>query len=153
MTRRVETPSLRPGKGDNPMSDLDRLDINRTDFAVLKVLWKRGAVSAREAHEDLQASFSWAYSTTRTTLERMVKKGLVHKDTFHGLLIYRAAVSRVAVLAARVREFAESVLELEPGPVVSLFSQGEALDAAEIEELERLLATPPEDGSGEGTGR
>ncbi len=126
------------------MSDLERLDINRTDFAVLKVLWKRGAVSAREAHGDLQPRFDWAYSTTRTILERMVKKGLARKETFHGLLIYRAAVSRVAVLAARVREFAESVLELEPGPVVSLFSQGEALDAEEIAELEQLLAAPQE---------
>lgn len=133
------------------MPNLDRSEINRTDFAVLKVLWKRGAVSAREAHDDLETHFAWAYSTTRTTLERMVKKGLVRKEPFHGLLIYRAAVSRVSVLAARVREFAESVLELDPAPVVSLFSQGDALDAAEIDELERLLAEPSSDAGDRST--
>lgn len=126
------------------MATPPKLDLNRTDFAVMKVLWKRGAISAREAHDDLPSSFDWAYSTTRTTLERMVKKRLVIKEPFHGLFLYRAAVSRVTVMAARVREFAESVLELDPAPVVSLFTQGDALDPEEIKELEALLAEAPE---------
>lgn len=117
-----------------------KLELNRTDFEIMKVLWKRGPVSAREAHDALAEHFDWAYSTTRTTLERMVKKELVSKESFHGLYLYRAAVSRVAVMAARVREFAESVLELEPAPVVSLFTQGKALSADEIRQLEDLLA-------------
>lgn len=120
----------------------DRLDLNRTDFEVMKVLWKHGDVSAREAHDALTSRFDWAYSTTRTTLERMVKKGLVEKHPFHGLFLYRAAVSRVAVMASRVKEFAESVLELDPAPVVSLFTQGKALNAEEIRQLEALLAEP-----------
>lgn len=117
-----------------------KLELNRTDFEIMKVLWRRGPVSAREAHDALAEHFDWAYSTTRTTLERMVKKELVSKESFHGLYLYHAAVSRVAVMAARVREFAESVLELEPAPVVSLFTQGKALSADEIRQLEDLLA-------------
>lgn len=124
------------------MPSSSKPELNRTDFEIMKVLWKRGPVSAREAHDALANHFDWAYSTTRTTLERMVKKELVVKESFHGLFLYRAAVSRVAVMAARVKEFAESVLELEPAPVVSLFTQGKALSADEIRQLEDLLAEP-----------
>lgn len=135
------------------MSATPKLDLNRTDFEVMKVLWKRGAVSAREAHEDLEPRFAWAYSTTRTTLERMVKKGLVHKEPFHGLFIYRAAISKVSAMAARVREFAESVLELDPAPVVSLFTQGDALSPEEVRELEQLLADPSANSDNAGGSR
>lgn len=115
-------------------------ELNKTDFEVMKTLWKGGGrLSAREVHEGLHGHFGWAYSTTRTTLERMVKKGLLQKNEFHGLNLYAPAVSKTAVLAARVREFAESVLEMEAAPVVSLFADSDAVSADELAELRRLV--------------
>ncbi len=106
----------------------------------MKVLWQAaGKLSAREVHERVAARQGWAYSTTRTTIERMVKKGLVEKRAFHGLHLYRPAISRAAGLARRVREFARQVLETSHGPVVSLFAESGALSEDEIAELEALL--------------
>jgi predicted transcriptional regulator len=115
--------------------------LNRTEFALLKILWRAEKSSAREIHQSLPRDFSWAYSTTRTNLERMVKKGFLVKENFHGLYLYLPKVSKVAALAARVKEFAESVLELDPAPVVSLFAANEHLSAEEIEEIEEILST------------
>ena len=47
------------------------------ELDVMKVLWTAGGLSAREVHERLAEQTGWAYSTTRTMIERMVKKGLV----------------------------------------------------------------------------
>lgn len=110
------------------------------ELDVLKILWRGGRRSAREVHEELAAVYSWAYSTTRTTLERMVAKGLVAKAAFHGLYLYEAKVSRPLGLAGLVQDFARRVLEADWAPVVSLFAESEALTAEEIEELRRLLA-------------
>jgi len=41
-----------------------------------------------------------------------------------------------------VRNFADNVLELDYGSVVSLFARSKALTAKEIEELQRLLDKP-----------
>jgi len=128
-------------------------DLNDTELAVLKALWRERRLSARELHQRVGAAQGWAASTTRTTLDRMAAKGLLEKRSFHGLNLYQPAVSRPAALARRVRDFAGQVLEIDWPPVVSLFAESEALSAEEIDELERLLAaTDGEDESGGGDG-
>lgn len=124
----------------------DLPELSDSELELMKVLWREGKLSAREVHERVAGGLGWAYSTTRTTLERMARKGLVGKRRFHGLHLYSPEVSRARGLAGRVREFAERVLEMEPAPVVSLFAQGEALTPEELEELSRLLEESPEEG-------
>ena len=114
--------------------------LTSAELDVMKVLWESGELSAREVHERLAERQGWAYSTTRTMLERMVRKSLLGKRAFHGLHLYGTRISRAAGLARRVRDFAREVLETSHGPVVSLFAESEALTEEEIRELEALLA-------------
>lgn len=117
----------------------DLPQLTPVELDVMKVLWSRGRLSAREIHDTLGGRLGWAYSTTRTTVERMVRKGLVEKSVFHGLHIYSATVSRATGLARMVREFASRVLESSHVPVVSLFSESGTLTDEEVAELRELL--------------
>lgn len=125
-------------------------ELSSTELDVLKILWAAGRLSAREVHDDLGHRRGWAYSTTRTTLERMVEKGLLEKGAFHGLNLYRPLVSKPVGLARLVRDFAERVLELDVAPVVSLFARSEALSEEEVQELERLLELTADEDEEEG---
>lgn len=109
------------------------------ELDVMKALWRAGDLGAREVHDRVGPRHDWAYSTTRTTLERLVKKDLVAKRDFHGLFVYSPAISKPRGLAGMVREFAERVLETDYAPVVSLFAESEALTPDEIAELESIL--------------
>ncbi len=109
------------------------------ELDVMKVLWRSGTSSAREIHDQLRGRTGWACSTTRTMLERLVKKGLLAKRSLHGLHVYQATISRPQGLARAVRDFATQVLGLAHVPVAALFAESEALTPAEIEELRRLL--------------
>ncbi len=113
--------------------------LNPTELEVMKILWEADGLSAREVHERIGDHMDWAYSTTRTTIERMVRKGLVKKSVFHGLHLYTASVSRASGLARVVRDFARQVVETSYAPVVSLFADSGRLDKDEIDELSRLL--------------
>jgi len=106
----------------------------------MKALWESEGQSAREIHDRLDSSLDWAYSTTRTVLDRMAKKGLVERTSFHGLYLFRPKVSRPRGLASLVRRFAESVLEVPASRVVSLFSESEALTEPERRELLKIIA-------------
>ena len=122
------------------MSGASKLpELTKSELAVLKVLWKQGEASAREVHEGLPGALGWAYSTTRTTLERMVAKGLLERRSFHGINLYSAVISRAAGLAGVVRDLAERVFETDYAPVVSLFAESNALTDEEVDELSRLL--------------
>lgn len=130
---------MHPETREETMSH-DRLpELSSRELDVMNLLWRRDALSAREVHEALEPLHGWAYSTTRTILERLVDKGLVEKRSFHGIYLYAAAVSRARGLAARVREFAERVLGADPEPVVSLFAERGNLAPEELAELEELL--------------
>lgn len=115
-------------------------EITRSELAVLKVLWRhRGPLSAREVHEANSGDSDWAYTTTRTIMDRMTRKGLLKRRRFHGLYIYEAGIRRALGLASVARELAERVLDVDYAPVVSLLAEGHDLSAEEVDELSRLL--------------
>jgi predicted transcriptional regulator len=127
------------------MTTADQLPhLTRAELDVMKVLWQHGRLSAREVHQQVADALGWAYSTTRTTIERLVRKDLVDKQALHGIHVYSPAISRAAGLARMVRDFAEQVLEAGTAPVVSLIAQTDTLTGDEIEELRQLLDQDPD---------
>jgi predicted transcriptional regulator len=114
-------------------------ELSRAELDLMKILWQHDRLSGREVHDLLDTSYGWAYSTTRTMLERMVSKGYLSRETFHGVNLYHPLISRPQGLAGMVREFSERVLEMDHGSVVALFARGSSLTPDEVEELARLL--------------
>ena len=114
-------------------------ELSRSELDIMKILWKDGRSSAREVHDQLSVAYGWAYSTTKTIMDRMVKKGRLSRENFHGVFLYNPLISKPAGLAKLVRNFADNVLELDYGSVVSLFARSKALTAKEIEELQKIL--------------
>jgi len=121
--------------------------ISPAELEIMKILWHEGRLSAREIHDRLPDRLAWATSTTRTTIERMVRKGVIDREPCHGLHVYRAAISRPVGLARIVRDFAAQVLESSHVPVVSLFAEAGMLTNDELDELEQLLSRDGEEGT------
>ncbi len=116
------------------------------EMEVLKAFWAHGDASARELHDRLPAELGWAYSTTRTVLERMRAKGLVTRKAVHGLAVYGAAEGKVGLLARMIRDFSHHVLGVDGPLPVSAFTGSTILSKAEIAELEARLKDDAEDG-------
>lgn len=115
-------------------------DLSRTELQMLNVLWKsKEGLSVREVHEQIKETFNWAYSTTKTTMDRMVKKSLLKREDFHGVFLYQAEISKPAGLARLLSFFMNDLLELDQSALVSLFGRSKALSESEIDELELLL--------------
>ena len=115
-------------------------DLSRTELQILNVIWKnKEGLSVREVHEQIIKAFKWAYSTTKTTMDRMVKKGLLRREDFDGVFLYQAEISKPAGLARLISFFMNDLLEMDQSALVSLFGQSKALTASEVDELESLL--------------
>jgi predicted transcriptional regulator len=112
-------------------------DLTRSEYEVLRVLWKGKVLSVREVHDKLTAG--WAYSTTKTVMDRMVKKVLLSRENFHGVYIYKPLISRPAGLVKMLKFFADSVLEMDYDMVVSMFARSQHLSKDELEELNELI--------------
>jgi len=119
-------------------------DLTKAEFNILRIIWKSGKLSVREVHDQVTAAHDWAYSTTKTMMDRMVRKQLLAREKFHGVFLYRPLISRPTGFTRFVQFFADHVLELDYGEVVAMFSRSNALDPDEIRELEKLLADETE---------
>ncbi len=114
-------------------------ELTKAELDVMRVMWREGRLSAREVHELLSEETDWAYSTTRTVMDRMVEKGVLAKRPFHAINLFEPRITKAMGLARLVRDFAARVLQVDPASVVPLFAQGDALTAEELDEMSRIL--------------
>ncbi len=114
-------------------------ELSKAELNILRVLWKDGRLSIREVYDQIYDIHKWAYTTTKTIMDRMVKKGLLKREKFHGVFLYKPLISRPAGLAKMVQFFADRILETDTGSVVAMFAKNNTLNKDEIKELEVLL--------------
>jgi predicted transcriptional regulator len=114
-------------------------ELTKAEYDIMRILWKKGEQSVREIHDALKDTQGWALTTVRTMMDRMANKGLLDKQNFHGVFIFKPLISRPAGLARMVRFFADRVLETDTNNVVAMFSNTTGLTEDEIDELKKLL--------------
>ena len=61
---------------------------------ILNVLWKQGACTVRDVHEELAKSKDAGYTTTLKLMQIMNDKGLVERDATSKTHIYKAVVTQ-----------------------------------------------------------
>lgn len=114
-------------------------ELSKAEYDILNVLWRQGKLSIREVHDKLYETHVWAYSTTKTMMDRMVKKGLLEREEFHRIFLYKPLITKPQGLAKWIEFFADRVLGMDYASVVSLFASSKVLSADELEELSSLL--------------
>jgi predicted transcriptional regulator len=116
-----------------------------SELIVLKALWRRQPLSAREIHDQVEAELDWSYSSTRKTLERMLDKGSLRQQARHGVQVYEAVLEKVDTLAAFAHDFGKRVMEMETPLPVNMFTGSKLVDEDELAQLEQLLQDWPDD--------
>ncbi|MBN2008997.1 BlaI/MecI/CopY family transcriptional regulator [candidate division KSB1 bacterium] len=114
-------------------------ELTKAEYDIMRILWKHGEQSVREIYDALKDTQGWALTTVRTMMDRMANKGLLEKENYHGVFIFKPMISRPAGLARMVRFFADRVLETDTNTVVAMFSNTKGLSTDEIDELKKLL--------------
>ena len=68
------------------------MELGRLEREVMEFVWARGEVSVRDFYE--HAAGRMAYTTAMTTLDRLFKKGLLHRKKHGKAFVYRARHNR-----------------------------------------------------------
>jgi len=108
------------------------------ELALMKLFWRHGPMSAREAQAHAGPELGWAVSTTRTTLERMRTKGLLERRSVHGVAVYAAARRKIDVVGALLRRM-RAALDIQGRLPASAFAGSELLSPEEVDELQAML--------------
>jgi predicted transcriptional regulator len=111
-----------------------------SELEVLEALWQIGSGSVRDVLTQLQWSGNeWTYATVSTLLQRLEQKGLVTCDKSGFAFVYRAAVSRPAVVDRRLEHLIDKVYQGEPGLLVVHLLKSHRLSPEHRHEVRQIL--------------
>lgn len=115
-------------------------ELTEAEWAIIKAVWDREPCAAPSVQEALLPTQGWTYSTVRTLMDRMVVKGLLTAEKVRHLTLYRAAVTRQQAQLTELRYALKHAFDGALKPMVETLLRSEKLSAAELDELEALIA-------------
>lgn len=118
-----------------------RAGLGHLERDVMEILWRGGRLNVRDVQGKLARPA--AYTTVMTTLDRLFKKGFVHRQREGRAFIYRPSCTRAEIEAAVTRRLVSGLLEQGSGaarPLLSNLVDAVAdQDAGLLDELEALV--------------
>ena len=115
------------------------MKLTEAEWQLMNALWGQYPASAREIARRLPAEKTWAYTTIKTMLTRLVEKKAVSETKDANTSIYEPILSREkarrSALAALVNQAFDGAL----GPLVHFLVEEQGLSGKERREMIRLL--------------
>jgi len=117
-----------------------RDELSEAEQEVLKTLWELGSGTVREVYEALQRHGPRrAYTTVLTFLGRLEGKGYVTSDKTGLAHVFRATVSREALLTQRLARLVDEICEGTATPLVQALVRGRHFSSEDIARFRQLL--------------
>lgn len=118
---------LRPSLGDQ-------------ELEILRYLAEYGPGTVGEVVDGFGTPHGLSRSTVVTVMERLRKKGYLHRDKADGVFSYGCALDQDEIVGGLIHRFVEKTLAGSLLPFAAYFSHSNRLSKAEQAELEMLIA-------------
>lgn len=115
-------------------------ELTEAEWAVMKVIWARQPCSAGDVQEALADERGWAYSTVKTTMDRMVKKRVLTLSRIRNLQLFEARLSRTDAARGEMRRLLDRAFDGAVAPMVNHLVAHEKLTADDLAALRQLIA-------------
>jgi BlaI family penicillinase repressor len=115
-------------------------EMAEAEWAIMKVVWEKQPCSAGAVQEVLAQSRNWAYSTVKTTMDRMVKKGFLEITRIRNLQLFSAKISKVQATREEFQKMLARAFDGALTPLMQYVIEHEDLSAGEIKELREMVA-------------
>lgn len=115
-------------------------ELTHRELEVMQVFWKRGAITAQEARDELaRAGVDRAYTTVATLIRILTEKGFLKQTTTDRPFLYVAARSYEDVSRRLLGDLLDRVFQGSRELLLVRLMEREKLSAKERARLEKLL--------------
>ena len=115
------------------------IELTEAEWTVIKAVWDLEPCAAPAVQERLFKKTSWAYSTVRTLLDRMVAKGLLSAEKERNLTVYRSCITRRQAQRSELLYALKHAFNGALTPMVQCLLDTDQLSETELERLEALI--------------
>ena len=114
-------------------------ELTEAEWAIMKVVWAQEPCTAGTVQEALAPSKAWAYSTVKTTMDRMADKGFLAIEKIRNLQLFRSQISEVEAKRAELRKTLKRAFDGALTPMMQFLIEHEGLSTDEAAQLRRLV--------------
>jgi len=122
----------------NKRPDRPSVELTEAEWAIMKAVWKHQPCAAGTVQEALAASKGWAYSTVKTTMDRMVRKGLLRIQRIRNLQLFSTTVDEVEAKRGEFYRMLKRAFDGALAPMMQFLVEHEGLSAEEARQLREI---------------
>ena len=116
-------------------------ELTEAEWAIMKVVWEHQPCAAGTVQEALTRELGWAYSTVKTTMDRMVGKGLLEIIKIRNLQLFSAKVDRRQAAGWEFRRMLSRAFDGALGPMMQYLVENENLTQEDLDQLRKAVDT------------
>ena len=121
-------------------SNEPNVELTEAEWEIMKVVWEKEPCAAGTVQESLAATRDWAYSTVKTTMDRMAEKGLLQIEKIRNLQLFRSCVSEVDARRGEFHKMLKRAFDGALTPMMQFLIEHEGLSKEEASQLRRLVS-------------
>lgn len=125
-------------KANQTQSEPQR-SLTDVEWDIMDVVWEHEPCAAGTVQDELQDKHGWAYSTVKTTMDRMVAKGLLATHAVRNLNLFTSLVSRQEARKNELKQCLRRAFDGALTPMIQFLVEEEDLSDAELKELRQLV--------------
>ncbi|OHB67957.1 MAG: hypothetical protein A2Y76_01185 [Planctomycetes bacterium RBG_13_60_9] len=133
----------------SPQRTESPVELTEAEWEIMKVVWEKQPCAAGTVQEELAGSRDRAYSTVKTTMDRMVEKGFLKIEKIRNLQLFSSRISAVEAKRGEFRKMLKRAFDGALTPMMQFLIEHEGLSAEEASQL-RELANRTEGKKGRG---
>jgi BlaI family penicillinase repressor len=115
------------------------MKLTQAEWQIMKVLWKKHPATAREIMSRLPRGVSWAYTTIKTMLARLVEKKVVSESKNSNTSIYEPLLSQRKARLMAFRSMLDQAFDGATDPLLHFLIEEKQLSAKQKQELVKIL--------------
>ena len=116
------------------------IELTEGEWEIMKVVWEKQPCTAGTVQEKLVKRRDRAYSTVKTTMDRMVEKGLLTIERIRNLQLFRACISEVDAKRGEFRKMLKRAFDGALTPMMQFLIEHEGLSKEEASQLRKLVS-------------
>jgi len=129
----------KPGKIKNSSLKKSVVELTEAEWEIMKVVWEKEPCAAGTVQEVLAESRDRAYSTVKTTMDRMVEKGFLQIEKIRNLQLFHSCISQVDAKRGEFRRMLKRAFDGALTPMMQFLIEHEGLSKKQASELRRLV--------------
>jgi len=121
------------------MTSVERKELSRAEWKVMKIVWELKKGMAREVYTIAADRHAWTPATVKTLLKRLVDKGYVTTTAVGNGFVYRPAHSALATLQSAADVLLTNAVEGVTAPLLAHMVEQTSLGEEDLDALRKLI--------------